>query len=236
MTHPLQKQYQAQVHELVLASVRSASLGYVSSHGGNLSVRVAEDIVLITPTKVPKRDMTETDICFVNMRGETLFAPEGRRPTSESPFHLRVFEKRPDLKGIVHAHPPILTGFAIAGGDLLRRPFLPEPVIEIGPMIVVPYAQPGSEALAEAFDAALPYSNGFLMENHGVLICGIKDIIETVEQLQMAEAMAQSVLTAKLLGNLNVLSEKEVSDLEDVLKIRGLKAPGGGTSLSGLFR
>ena len=110
-----------QVKELVKASNRVAELGYVSSHGGNLSVRVGENKVLITPTKIAKRDITEEDICLVDMQGNTLFAPEGRKPTSETPFHIRVYQKRPDLRGIVHAHPPILTGFAIAGGDILRK-------------------------------------------------------------------------------------------------------------------
>lgn len=224
--HPLQSQYAPQVQELVQAATRVAALGYVTSHGGNLSMRVAEDIVIITPTKVPKRDITPEAVCFVNMRGETLFASEGFKATSESPFHLRVFQKRPDLKGIVHAHPPILTGFAIAGGDLLCKPFLPEPVIEVGPMVMVPYAQPGSDALAEAFDGFLDRSNGFLMENHGVLMTNNEGVLRALDLLEMMECAAQSVLVAQSLGNLKTISDKDVQDLEDVMIGRGLPMPG----------
>ena len=224
--HPLQRQYAEQIRELAAASNRLAALGYVTSHGGNLSVRTAEEVVLITPTKVPKRDIGENDICFVNMRGETLFAPEGRKPTSESPFHLRVYEKRPDLKGVVHAHPPVLTGFAIAGGEALACAILPEPVIEVGPMVMVPYAQPGSEALAEAFDAALPRSNGFLMENHGVLMTSGEGVLRALDLLEMMESAAKSVLVARLLGNLKPLPQKDVQDLESVMRSRGLPMPG----------
>ncbi len=224
--HPLQRQYAEQIRELAAASNRLAALGYVTSHGGNLSVRAAEEVVLITPTKVPKRDIGENDICFVNMRGETLFAPEGRKPTSESPFHLRVYEKRPDLKGVVHAHPPVLTGFAIAGGEALACAILPEPVIEVGPMVMVPYAQPGSEALAEAFDAALPRSNGFLMENHGVLMTSGEGVLRALDLLEMMESAAKSVLVARLLGNLKPLPQKDVQDLESVMRSRGLPMPG----------
>jgi len=224
--HPLQRQYAEQIRELAAASNRLAALGYVTSHGGNLSVRAAEDVVLITPTKVQKRDIGENDICFVNMRGETLFAPEGRKPTSESPFHLRVYEKRPDLKGVVHAHPPVLTGFAIAGGEALACAVLPEPVIEVGPMVMVPYAQPGSEALAEAFDAALPRSNGFLMENHGVLMTSGEGVLRALDLLEMMESAAKSVLVAKLLGNLKPLPGRDVQDLESVMRSRGLPMPG----------
>ena len=224
--HPLQRQYAEQIRELAAASNRLAALVYVTSHGGNLSLRTAEEVVLITPTKVPKRDIGENDICFVNMRGETLFAPEGRKPTSESPFHLRVYEKRPDLKGVVHAHPPVLTGFAIAGGEALACAILPEPVIEVGPMVMVPYAQPGSEALAEAFDAALPRSNGFLMENHGVLMTSGEGVLRALDLLEMMESAAKSVLVARLLGNLKPLPQKDVQDLESVMRSRGLPMPG----------
>lgn len=224
--HELQEKFRAQAEELAAASRRVALLGYVTSHGGNLSVRAAEDVVLITPTKVPKREVTVSDVCFLNMRGETLFAPEGRRATSESPFHLRVFQRRPDLRGIVHAHPPILTGFAIAGSDLLRRPFLPEPVIEVGPMLLVPYAQPGSDALAEAFDPALEKSNGFLMENHGCLMTNGEGVMRALDLLEMMECAAKSILVAQALGNLKTLPDDDVRDLEDVMISRGLPMPG----------
>lgn len=236
--HALQKQYEAQVNEVVQAANRLAALGYVTSHGGNLSYRLTEGIVLITPTKVPKREITFEDVCFVNMQGETLIAAEGRKPTSESPFHLRVFQRRPDLKGIVHAHPPILTGFAIAGSDVLCKPILPEPVIEVGPMVLVPYAQPGSDALAEAFDGALERSNGFLMENHGVLMTNDEGVMRALDLLEMMECAAQSVLVAQKLGNLRVLPEKDVQDLEDVMIARGLPmpgAPGKNASLKDVF-
>ncbi len=219
-------QYAEQVRELVKASNRVAELGYVSSHGGNLSVRVGENAVLITPTKVAKRDITEEDICLVDMQGNTLFAPAGRKPTSETPFHLRVYQKRPDLKGIVHAHPPILTGFAIAGGDILRKPILPEPSIEVGPMVMVPYAQPGSDALAEAFDGPLEKSNGFLMENHGVLMTNNIGVMRALDLLEMMEACAKSVLVAKMLGNLKPLTVKDVQEAEEVMISRGLPMPG----------
>lgn len=224
--HALQQRFAAQIEEMVAASNRLAALGYVTSHGGNLSTRVEEDIVLITPTKVPKREIGVEDVCVVNMRGETLYAAPGRKPTSESPFHLRVFSLRPDLKGIVHAHPPILTGFAIAGGDVLCRPFLPEPVIEVGPMLMVPYAQPGSDALAEAFDGALEDSNGFLMENHGVLMTNNEGVMRALDLLEMMECAAQSVLVAQSLGGLKPLADKDVEDLEAVMISRGLPMPG----------
>lgn len=224
--HPIKEQYYEQMKELSQACNRVAELGYVTSHGGNLSMRVADDVVLITPTKVEKRNCTPDDVCAVSLSGEVLYKPENRKPTSEYPFHLRVYQQRPDLRAAVHAHPPILTGFAIAGTDVMAKPFLPECVIEVGPMIMVPYAQPGSDALAEAFDEPLKHSNGFLMENHGVLMTSCDGIMRTVDMLQMMENAAQSALIALQLGRFKVLPDSEMPDLEAVMTARGLPMPG----------
>ena len=215
--HPIREQYYEQMKELSMACNRVAELGYVTSHGGNLSMRVADDVVLITPTKVEKRNCTPDDVCAVSLAGETIYKPENRKPTSESPFHLRVYQKRPDLRSVVHAHPPILTGYAIAGVDVMATPFLPECAIEVGPMIMVPYAQPGSDKLAEMFDEPLKHSNGFLMENHGALMTSM---------LEMMENAAQSALIALQLGRFKAIPDSELPDLEAVMRARGLPMPG----------
>lgn len=224
--HPLQEKYASQIKELVRAANRLAEIGFVTSQGGNLSLRAGENVVLITPTKVAKISITFEDICAVDMQGNVLYAREGRKPTGEWPFHVRIMNKRPDVKGIVHAHPPILTGFAIAGGDYLQMPFLPEPVIEVGPMIMVPYAEPLSERLAENFDAVIDKSNGFLMENHGALMVSTEGIWRALEFLEMMEAAAKSILIAKMLGNAKPIPQADVKNLENVIKIRNMSMPG----------
>lgn len=224
--HPIREQYYEQMKELSMACNRVAELGYVTSHGGNLSMRVADDVVLITPTKVEKRNCTPDDVCAVSLTGETIYKPENRKPTSESPFHLRVYQKRPDLRSVVHAHPPILTGYAIAGVDVMATPFLPECAIEVGPMIMVPYAQPGSDKLAEMFDEPLKHSNGFLMENHGALMTSADGIMRTVDMLEMMENAAQSALIALQLGRFKAIPDSELPDLEAVMRARGLPMPG----------
>ncbi|MBQ7901114.1 MAG: class II aldolase/adducin family protein [Clostridia bacterium] len=222
----IREKYKSEIEQVVEACRRLGELGYVTSSGGNLSLRVDDDIIIITPTKTPKRHMTFDDICAVNLNGETVFTPEGKKPTGETPFHVRIMNSRPDIKAIVHAHPPVLTGFAIARSDLLSQPFLPEPIIEVGPMLNVEYGTPLSQKLSENFDKVITKSNGFLMENHGALVCSTTDVSEGVEQLQMMEAMAQSVLVARLLGNAETISADDVTDLENVIRIRGLKMPG----------
>ena len=222
----LQIQFKQQIEELQLSANRLGEIGYVTSQGGNLSLRVADDTVLITPTKVAKRSITFDDVCIVDMDGGVKHASPGRKPTGEWPFHLRIMAKRPDVRGIVHAHPPILTGFAIAGGDLLQKAFLPEPVIEVGPMIMVPYAEPLSDELAFMFDAVIEKSNGFLMENHGALMVSWEGTWRALELLEMMEAAAISIMTAMQLGNLKPIPMDDVMNLERVIKTRELPMPG----------
>ena len=218
--------YKNEIRMLTEACHRCGELGYVTSSGGNLSVRVEENLVLITPTKTPKRYMTEEDICAVDLEGRIVYAPEGKKPTGETPFHTRIMRLRPDIKAIVHAHPPVLTGFAIAHTDILSKAILPEPIIEVGPILNVKYATPLSDELSENFDRVIKKSNGFLMENHGALVCSTKDVREAVEQMQMIEAMATSVVVAGCLGGVELIPKSYVKELEDVITVRSLPFPG----------
>ena len=224
--HILQETYRVQIEELVAACHRCAELNYVTSSGGNLSYRVDENKILITPTKTLKRTMRFEDICVIDLDGNILYASEGKKPTGEWPFHTRIMKKRPDIKAIAHAHPPILTGFAIANDGMLEKPFLPEPIIEVGPILMVPYETPLSEALSKQFDAVIDKSNGFLMENHGALFCSPISIEDAVELLNMSECMAESVLVAKLLGNAKTIPTCYVKETDEVIAMRNLKMPG----------
>jgi L-fuculose-phosphate aldolase len=223
----LANRFRKEIEELVEASQRSAELGFVTSHGGNLSYRVEEDVILITPTKVLKRKVGFSDICAVNLKGETLFAGEGRRPTGETPMHIRFFSKRPDINGVVHAHPPILTGFSISDHwSLLTKPLLPEPVIEVGPMVLVDYAEPVSDALAEKFDRVLHKSNGFLMKNHGVIFVSTQGVLRALDLLEMMEYQAHSVLVAQTIGRVDEIPRDEVDNMERTLRKRDMPIPG----------
>lgn len=222
----LQKLYENEINKLVEACHRCAELNYVTSSGGNLSVRVDENRMLITPTKTLKRKMQFDDICIIDLDGNVLYAREGKKPTGEWPFHTRIMKKRPDVMAIAHAHPPYLTGFAIADSRLLDLPFLPEPIIEVGPIKMVPYETPLSEALSLQFDAVIDESNGFLMQNHGALFCSPVDIGDAVELLNMAECMAQSIFVAQVMGTPKAIPKSFVKQMDEVVSIRNLKIPG----------
>lgn len=151
---------------------------------------------------------------------------KNRKPNGEAPFHIHVLQKRPDFKAPVHAHPPKITGFSIANNDLLSKPLLPEPIIEVGPVLSMPYSETFSQELADAFDKVVILSNAFLMENHGVLTGSYESMERAVELLEMIEATADSISTALMVGEIHEISKEELIRLENVMKTRNLPLPG----------
>ncbi len=222
----LQKKYRAQIEELTEAARRLGALGYVASHGGNLSYKVNDDVILITPTKVVKRKMTFDDIVAVRADGSTLAVTPGRKPTGETPVHARLYRQRPDINALVHAHPPVLTGLSMTGSDILARPILPEVIIEVGPILMVNYAEPISEALAAEFDAVVAKSNAWLMKNHGMMIASSEGVGRALELLVMTEAMTVGVAAGLAAGKIDEISTKDVEDLEKTISTRNLPRPG----------
>jgi L-fuculose-phosphate aldolase len=119
-----------------------------------------------------------------------------------------------------------LTGFALAGSDILSRPLLPEPIIEVGPVVTVPYAEPVSEELAQRFDDVVPRSNAWLMRSHGMTIGSTEGVGRALELLEMTEALAASVATAMQVGEVREIPRGEVERLERTLASRNMILPG----------
>ena len=167
--NPYMKKYEKEIMEIIETCHRDAEIGYGPAVSGNVSYRVDEDIVLITPTKTPKRLMRPEDICVLNMAGEPLYLPEGKKPTGETFMHLHVLSKRPDINAVMHAHPPLVTALSTtkAGKEALLLPLIPEAMMQLGPVITIPYANPNMEELGYAFDPVVNDSNGFMLESHG---------------------------------------------------------------------
>src|SRR5215831_14532607 len=120
--------------------------GLVAGPDGNVSVRLPDESILVTPSGLSKVDVTIDDLVVVNLSGDVL---HGRRaPSSELAMHLRIYRRRDDVRAVVHAHPPTATGFAVAGESFMA-PVLPEVILQMGAVPLVPYATPGTDALAD---------------------------------------------------------------------------------------
>ncbi len=233
----LLENYSAQVEKLVAVCGKLASDLYVTSCGGNLAWKLEENLLLITPTKMNKGDILPEDLVFIDLEGKVV---EGRRrPTGETPMYLKFFHMRKDIVSIIHCHPPAVCAFAISKGkNWLMRPLYPETTTEVGPVPVVPYAEPLTEKLARNFEPFLPKYDSFLMQNHGLVTMTREGIRETLRNVELLEMSARSMLLAMQAGTINELDREAVRDLSNTMRTRDLPlfgAPGVNKSLEDLY-
>src|SRR5437764_1882976 len=170
--------------------------GYIAACDGNSSVRLDEDRILVTPTGMSKGAMKSADLVIVDMSGRKL---KGRREvTSEIGMHLLIYRMRPDVNGIVHAHPRTATGFA-AAGMALDQPLACEVVIGLGQIPLAPYGTPGTPELARTLEPLVPQYDAILMANHGVVTYG-SDLQSAYMKMETVEHFAEITLVTRMLG------------------------------------
>ena len=166
---------------------------YIAATDGNLSVRLDEDRVLVTPTGMSKGAMKTADMVIVDMDGRQI---KGRRTvTSEIGMHLLIYRMRPDVRAVVHAHPRTATGFA-AAGIALNQPLVCEVVIGLGQIPLAPYGTPGTPELAGTLRPLIPDYDAILMANHGVVTYG-SDLMCAYMKMETVEHFAEITLTWK---------------------------------------
>ena len=185
---------------------------FVAATDGNLSVRLDEERLLATPTCISKGRMRASDMVIVDMDGKRLAGK--RRVSSEIGMHLLIYRLRPDVNGIVHAHPPTATGFAASGYDL-TRPLVCEVVVGLGSIPLARYGTPGTPELADALEPLIPHHDAILMANHGVVTFG-SSLESAYMRMETVEHFAKIALVTHLLGNEQPLGEKEVEKLNEV--------------------
>ena len=158
--------------------------GYVVSNDGNVSVRVEPDKVLITPSGVGKGRMTPEMLVLCDLQGNVLTGD--RYPSSESKMHLMVYQERPDVMSVVHAHPPLSTAFSICRRPLKER-YLAEMIVGLGEIPVTEFAMLSTDEVPNSVRPFVQDHNAVLLANHGALTWGPTllsafDRLETVEQ------------------------------------------------------
>src|SRR5579875_2341244 len=176
---------------------------------GNVSIRLDTNRVLCTPTAVSKGFVELEDLIIVDMNGRIV---EGRREgTSEIAMHITVYGMRPDVSSVVHAHPPVATGFATAG-RALDKALLPEVVIHLGAVPLAAYGLPGTPALSDGMLPYIPNYDAMLLENHGCTAYG-RDVWEAFFRMEMVEHFARIMLAAEMAGGAKALPREEVEKL-----------------------
>ena len=183
----------------------------MAANDGNISVRVGEGRLLITPSGVSKGRMTPDMLLVTDLDGTVI---EGNRhPSSEGKMHLEVYRGRPDVNAVVHAHPPVSTAFAVCRRGL-ETPYLSELVAGLGQVPCTPsFAMLSTEEVPQSVRPYLADHNALLLANHGALAWG-GDLWEAFDRLETVEHTAKIVLNAQLLGGGIPLTEEEVVRLQ----------------------
>jgi len=191
-----------------------------AANDGNISVKLNDKEWLCTPTGVSKGFMTPEYICKVDAKGN-LLQPGGKyRPSSEIKMHMRVYEKRSDVKAVVHAHPSYATAFAIAGIPL-TQPIMPEAVIYLGCVPIAEYGLPSTMEIPDNIEKYLEHYDAVLLESHGALTWG-SDVLNAYHKMESLEFYAELLYKAKMLGGPKELSPTQVKRLYDLRKQFGI--------------
>jgi L-fuculose-phosphate aldolase len=195
--------------------------GYTASNDGNISVRLDGARLLMTPRSVCKGFMSPDMMVITDLDGQKLAGD--RDPSSEMQMHLEVYRQRPDAAAVVHAHPPIATGFAVAGIPL-DRAVLAEVITTLGSVPIADYATPSTKELPEAVRRYVKAHDGMLLANHGALTLG-SDLFAAYYKMETIEHFAKISLVARLLGGERLLSRQEVERLQGLRGSYGIASP-----------
>jgi len=195
--------------------------GFVASNDGNISVRLDSDRLLTTPTGVSKGFMTPDMMVTTDLVGRKLTGD--LEPSSEILMHLAVYEHRPEIKAVVHAHPPTATGFAVAGIPL-DRAILAEVVTTLGSIPIADYGTPSTSELADAVRKYIRAHDGLLLANHGALTVA-DELFSAYYKMETVEHFARISLVARQLGRERLLSREEVNRLQQLRDRYGISAP-----------
>jgi L-fuculose-phosphate aldolase len=198
--------------EIVRVCHRLYERGLIAGTEGNVSARLSRDVILATTAGVCKGDIDETHV--VALTGPDMRPVEpNRAPSTEIRMHLAIYEQRPDVAAVVHAHPPVATGFAVAGEDFMA-PVLPELLLLVGPVPLVPYGQPGTPDLPARLAPFLRGHDAFLLANHGATTVG-KSLDQALHRMESLEQGARIILAARQLGRVNELPPESAEALRN---------------------
>lgn len=187
---------------------------YVDGNGGNMAIRVGEDIAICTPTLVSKGFMKPEDMCLVDFEGNQLCGVKKR--TSEILMHLQIMQRQPKAIATCHCHPPYATGFAVAG---VEPPTCMVPEYEVfASVAIAPYRTPGTPEMGKLVSDLVDKHNTILMANHGVVSWSHVNIEDAYFKMEILEAYCRTILVASQLGR--PVGTMTPAQLQDLLKIK----------------
>jgi L-fuculose-phosphate aldolase len=191
--------------------------GFAAANDGNISIRLNEREVLCTPTMVSKGFMKPEDLCKVDYEGKQLAG--SRKRSSEILLHLSVYKHRPDVRAVVHCHPPHATAFAVAGVPVPQC-VLPEVEVFLGEVPTAVYETPGTQKFADTIVPHLKSSNTIILANHGTITFG-PDLEKAYWNSEIIDAYCKILILSRQLGQVNYFTDNQTKELLDLKKKLG---------------
>lgn len=179
----------------------------VTASDGNISVRISEEHILLTPSGRNKGMLQKEEILVLDGNGNTIQG-EGRA-SKEYPMHKEIYRRRQDVKAVVHTHPVYATAFALAGKNLPDN-YLIESRMMLGRTALADYAAPGTPALAAAAARYAEECNAILLRNHGALTLG-KNLMDAFQKMEVMESIAKTIILSRLIGEPEPISEENMA-------------------------
>ncbi len=195
--------------------------GFAAANDGNISYRIGENEVLCSPTMICKGFMTPDDVCMVDLEGNQLAGTKKR--TSEVLLHLTIMKERPDVKAVVHCHPPHATAFAVTR-EPIPQCILPEIEVFMGEVPLAPYETPGGQKFADTVKPFLTATNTLILTNHGTVSFG-KTLEEAYWKTEILDAYCRILILSKQLGGVTYLDEQKSRELLDLKQKLGFDDP-----------
>jgi L-fuculose-phosphate aldolase len=195
--------------EIVAVCCRLYDRGLIAGQDGNVSVRLASGHILVTPAGLSKVDVTPDSL--VELTPEGVRVTDGLAASSEVGMHLSIYRARPDVRAVVHAHPPVATAFGVAGRDFMDA-VLPEVIFHLGNVPLVPFALPGTPALGDAMAPFLAEHDAFLLASHGATTVG-PSLRLAHQRMESLEHAARILHTASMIGPATRLRDEDVAAL-----------------------
>jgi L-fuculose-phosphate aldolase len=195
--------------------------GFAAANDGNITVRISDNEVLCTPTMHSKGFLKVEDICTIDMTGKQIAGIKKR--SSEALLHLEIYKQRPEIKSVVHCHPPHATAFAVAR-EPIPQCVLPEVEVFLGDVPITRYETPGGQAFA---DTVLPFvnkTNIIILANHGTVSFGV-DVEQAYWWTEILDAYCRILMLSRQLGNVSYFNENEERELLDLKQKWGWADP-----------
>jgi L-fuculose-phosphate aldolase len=209
----ISKKYKSERKEVARFMRRLYDHGLTTTSGGNISLRISENLMAITPSSTDKGNMNWKEVGLMTLEGENL-TPD-LKPSIESEMHLSIYRKK-DVGAIVHAHPTFTTAFT-AMKNRIEINLTAEATAILGEPLHVPYALMGTKKLAELVAKYIDKSDILLLENHGVLSVGRK-MLQAFDKIEVLENAAKMTLIVEFAGNKKSLSKEKIREIEKLFK------------------